>query len=208
MSYVYWIHLKNHKDFNSEGYIGVAKNPLNRFNKHKNLSKNNKHPNKILSENLNSGNCLLTIIFEDTDLNCYKKEFELRPNYRIGWNICPGGEGGSTNLGKSYGQEFKNNRSKYMKNKLPVKEEKTGIVIGLVDKFHPNVLNGIWVHTSKNKTFTSTHKEKIKLSLQGKNLNKKWWNNGSIQKTSIERPGDDWVQGRLKYRGKKINVAL
>jgi hypothetical protein len=208
MSYVYWIHLDQHKDYKTEGYIGVAKDPIKRLKKHKTLSKNNKHPNSVLSEILNSGYYLMTLIYEDTDSNCYLKEFELRPGYRIGWNICPGGEGGSTNLGKTYSADFRKKRSDFMKNKLPVKDAVTGVTIGLVDREHLNIKNGIWVHTSKSKTFSAEHKEKIRLSTQGKNLNKKWWNNGTVQKTSIEKPGEGWVRGRLTYKGNKVNVAL
>lgn len=208
MGYVYWIHLERHKDPKTEGYIGVANDPIKRLKKHKILSKNNKHPNSVLSEVLKTENYLMTIIYEDTESNCYLKEFELRPDYRIGWNICPGGEGGSTTLGKKYSADFRKKRSEYMKNKLPVKDSTTGTIIGLVDKRHSNVKSGIWVHTSKSKTLTAEHREKIRTSTQGKNLNKKWWNNGIVQKTSIGCPGEGWVRGRLTYKGKKVNVAL
>jgi len=208
MSYVYWIHLEHHTDYKTQGYIGVAQNPIKRLSKHKTLSKNNKHSNRVLSDMLKSENCLMTLLYEGTDSDCYIREFDLRPDYRIGWNVCPGGEGGSTNLGKSYGADFSKKRSDFMKNKLPVKDAVTGIVIGLIDKEHPNIKNGVWVHTSKNKTFSADHKEKIRLSNQGKNLNKKWWHNGTTQKRSIDIPGDGWVLGRLNYKRNKVNVAF
>lgn len=208
MCYVYWIHLTEHTDFKTEGYVGVARNPLKRFAKHKTLSKNDRHTNNVLSEQLKKDNCILTLIYEGSESNCYNKEKELRPEYRIGWNICPGGEGGSTTLGKKHDINFRRKRSEFMKNKMPVKDAATGDSIGILDINHPNVLSGLWVHTAKNKKLTALHKERIKISSQGKSKGKKWWNNGLTQTCSKESPGTGWYSGRLTYRGKKVNVAI
>ena len=58
--------------------------------------------------------------------------------------------------------------------------------------------------SSKGKSFKEEHKRKISRALREmKHLpplhkNTKWWNDGQINKRSIECPGDKWVLGRLK----------
>jgi len=56
------------------------------------------------------------------------------------------------------------------------------------------------------KTFTEEHKKKI----AGQVSQRRWWNNGEVDKHTIECPGDEWILGRLfskkceKYKTKEF----
>lgn len=90
---VYWIHLPNHTDINSEGYVGVSNNPRRRFLEHLNDSKvrNDKNPffGRVLKKHEHE--ITQTIIFQGTEEGCYSLEELLRPNKNIGWNANKGG---------------------------------------------------------------------------------------------------------------------
>ena len=44
-TFVYWIHLPEHTDIYSQGYVGVSNNPVRRLLEHQTDSKNNNHKN-------------------------------------------------------------------------------------------------------------------------------------------------------------------
>ena len=96
---IYWIRKKEHTDVYSEGYIGVARDVESRIYRHRRHAKNGTHVNTVLQEILLENDYTLDIIYEGEESDCYLKEQEFRPKYRIGWNITPGGHGGSTTLG-------------------------------------------------------------------------------------------------------------
>ena len=48
-------------------------------------------------------------------------------------------------------EDGRNRISESRKGTFPVKDVKTGKIIGSVDKYHPNIINGKWVHHSKGK---------------------------------------------------------
>jgi hypothetical protein len=96
---VYWIHLPDHTDITSEGYVGITSTTLEkRMRKHLALSSNpvkckyilhkalNKYSDKYVSE---------VICICDKE---YAKwlEFKLRPTDFIGWNMRSGGMTGPT----------------------------------------------------------------------------------------------------------------
>lgn len=87
MSYLYWIHLPEHTDIKTQGYVGISTDVQKRFEGHK------KKPNKHLKNAFNKYNnnvVVDTIIEEDEDF-CLLLEQELRPKKNIGWNIAVGG---------------------------------------------------------------------------------------------------------------------
>lgn len=87
--YVYWVHLKEHKDYYTEGYIGISKNPKNRY-KHHRLG----HSNPVITEafkKYGKENIQLTILYEAETEVCKKIEKDLRPKRNIGWNLEVGG---------------------------------------------------------------------------------------------------------------------
>jgi hypothetical protein len=53
------------------------------------------------------------------------------------------------------------------------------------------------------KTLTEEHKKKVSQQVS----QRRWWNNGEVDKHSIECPGDGWILGRL-YSRKLSNVEI
>ena len=86
--YVYWIHLFDHTDPYTQGYVGISTQPLKRLKYHSNSKNKDNH---ILYENIKKG-AIQTILHE---YDCRKKalivEHKYRPIEKIGWNIIPGG---------------------------------------------------------------------------------------------------------------------
>lgn len=92
MPYVYWIKTENITD-TSDGYIGVtSKEPSFRLKQHNARGRFCKYAKK---EDLQQ-----IILFEGSMEECFAQETALRPDVRMGWNICVGGAGG--NSGNSY----------------------------------------------------------------------------------------------------------
>lgn len=90
----YLYHIKNpQKPDINEGYIGVVKESKGvrkRFREHS-LTKN-----RIMSHHIKENNISVDdveILFYGDIEECYKREFELRPEQNIGWNIAKGGGG-------------------------------------------------------------------------------------------------------------------
>lgn len=95
MAFVYWIHLEEHTDVTTQGYVGITtmKDPNMRFLKHKSDARNpacsfvvhramNKYGDKIK----------FTILLECSKEDAIQTELNLRPEAHIGWNILRGGD--------------------------------------------------------------------------------------------------------------------
>lgn len=95
MANIYWIHLPEHNDILSEGYIGVSDNVRKRVNSHFKMLKNNIHENIHLSRVYDKykETIICNIILEGSEDYCYEIENKLRPEKNIGWNIAEGGYG-------------------------------------------------------------------------------------------------------------------
>lgn len=135
---VYWIKYKNHTDPYKEGYIGISKDPLNRFKEHKNSKDNNKVKGAIK----NGAN--IEIICDNLYLNeALDMEKNYRPDELIGWNFCEGGQIPPTKKGHKYKEgkqilkgnnrtikqkEASKNHSKSMKGNIPWNKGKSGFV--------------------------------------------------------------------------------
>lgn len=85
--YIYWIHLPEHTNILSEGYVGVSKDPTNRLKSHKSRS-NNPH---LLNCFKKYPEIVMDIILESDESYCLELEEKLRPEKNIGWNIAKGG---------------------------------------------------------------------------------------------------------------------
>jgi hypothetical protein len=92
MAHLYWIHLEEHNNISSEGYIGVSKQVEKRLKDHTYMLETNMHENIHLSRAfLKYENLRYDVLLEAPEQYCYDIEFLLRPAYNIGWNIAPGG---------------------------------------------------------------------------------------------------------------------
>lgn len=96
MAEVYWIHLPEHTDMFTEGYIGVTKNTArSRFCGHLQSAYSEKGWNYRISGvirkyNGREGLIVETLVVCDEDY-AYDLENKLRPKERIGWNLAIGG---------------------------------------------------------------------------------------------------------------------
>lgn len=109
MAEVYWIHLPEHTDLFSQGYIGVtSKTAAFRFNQHKQDARRKEyatwHFTKALKKYGDRLVCDTVLVGEEE--YCYGVEFKLRPENNIGWNTAAGGQRPVRNPG-SYGDEWK-----------------------------------------------------------------------------------------------------
>jgi hypothetical protein len=94
---IYWIHLPEHTDPSTEGYLGVSKNFELRMTNHITDINKKKHKNPhLVHAVLKYGwdNLIKDIILSGEEAYCYEIEEELRPKKSIGWNIAPGGHRG------------------------------------------------------------------------------------------------------------------
>ena len=88
MAHVYWLHLPEHKDFLTQGYIGAASNISARLRCHK-------HRFKSIWDKL-----VVELLVESTIDYCFELEKKLRPSRNIGWNIAAGGYANNVMHGK------------------------------------------------------------------------------------------------------------
>ena len=116
---VYWIHLPEHKNIVSEGYVGVSIDPKRRFNQHK-KRKVNPHLQHAFDK---YHNIVITVIDEGTKEYCYEKEHKLRPQKNIGWNINEGGGLPPDNRGRTHSEDH--NRKIAESNRRRIVSEET-----------------------------------------------------------------------------------
>ena len=92
---VYWIRAKHHSDLMTEGYIGVARNAVRRWNYgHFWSHKNNRHENKKFANAIDKygwDNLVKEILVTAPENYCYELESKIRAFEGIGWNIAVGG---------------------------------------------------------------------------------------------------------------------
>lgn len=118
---LYWIHLPEHTDFLTEGYIGITKNsPENRFTQHRANALRYQRKGRYLSP-------LKVALIEYPDKLLLKTlvigsqkyikdlEREIRPTIRIGWNLSRGGGTPEDIRVMGYGSEYhKSQLRKYL----------------------------------------------------------------------------------------------
>ena len=123
-AFVYWIHLPNHTDPLTEGYIGVSRDVDFRINSHLTEIKNNTHTNNHLIHAVNKygwDNLVKEVLITDDEEMCYIKETEMRPTKSIGWNIAPGGHRGP---GRKKGQSISKESIEKAKETIRLRNER------------------------------------------------------------------------------------
>jgi len=148
-TYVYWLHLPEHSDMRTQGYIGVTNNPKQRLWEHFNDVKTNKHCNPYLSRILKKypKQIIQTIVFEGEKNVCYEYEEELRPSKNIGWNLNKGGDCPPSALGRTLSNEHKRKIGKANSGRVYVCSDKTKQKISVA---------------TTGKVLTEEHKQKIR----------------------------------------------
>lgn len=113
---VYWLHLVTHTNPETEGYIGVSKNPTSRIATHLRRAERGNHHNVNLIEAIKvygKDAVKSQVLFSGTEAECYDKEIQMRATKNIGWNIAEGGRMGG---GAPYG--VPKNREKLIAKKV------------------------------------------------------------------------------------------
>ena len=88
-SVVYWIHLPEHTDMFTQGYIGVSNNTKKRWADHK-YSSENPHLLKAIKK-YGWDNIIKEVVLIADKAYCLLMETKLRSEDKIGWNIVKGG---------------------------------------------------------------------------------------------------------------------
>jgi hypothetical protein len=95
---LYWIHLLEHDDPMTQGYIGVSKYPAGRMSTHIRHASENKHHNINLIEAIKTNgktNLICEVLLWGSEVYCYELEHKYRPVKNIGWNVAEGGRMGA-----------------------------------------------------------------------------------------------------------------
>lgn len=112
MAEVYWVHLPQHTDMFTQGYVGVtSKTAKERFAGHRREAESRKEYERYhFSRAINkygADNLIVDTIVIASASYCYDLEFKLRPEANIGWNMAPGGQRPIRNP-ESYGEQWRN----------------------------------------------------------------------------------------------------
>ena len=94
-NFVYWIRTSDMTDIKLQGYVGVTNNIPHREKQHISACKCNStdYYVKDMYKALISGDYIIECVATGNSHDCYNLEYELRPNYNIGWNRKCGGKG-------------------------------------------------------------------------------------------------------------------
>jgi hypothetical protein len=92
-TYVYWIHLAEHTDIKTQGYVGITTKPVSkRFSDH--CRKARKQPTFLIHQAINkygAENLVVDTICVTSREHAKWTELQLRPEDFIGWNMRRGG---------------------------------------------------------------------------------------------------------------------
>ena len=158
---VYWLHLKDHTDPYSEGYIGISNQVKVRFQAHIRgaYGVTSRKLHSIIEE-CGKENILCSILFEGTPEECVSKEAIYRPTKGIGWNVYSGRTIPPSKLGKHHSEETKQKISKSNTGKIcgpsPFK--------GMTNRFTPEQKKLIGSY-HKGKTISEAHKQSCREKL-------------------------------------------
>lgn len=97
--YLYWIHLPEHCDVMSQGYVGITHDFEQRMFAHKSCAKTGEEATLYRAIRKHGWDCLIKEILVIADeAYCKDLEKKFRPTARIAWNIAVGGDGGGAHL--------------------------------------------------------------------------------------------------------------
>lgn len=169
MIYVYWIHLESHTDFTTQGYIGISKQPAQRYKTHLKYKHAFSKGVRAAIEQYGINQIKHSLLFEfSTLIEARKKELELRPNINIGWNLAKGGGVTPDTTGRSHSDETREKIS--LSNQITKAE--TGYVPnkfkGKTDR-HSDEMKKHLGSFHKGKIISDAHKKAITEKMSGGN---------------------------------------
>lgn len=158
MTQLYWIFDNTCDDPTKDGYIGVSENATNRLKRHK---KNHRVPS----------DAEMIVLFEGSRDECFNKEYEYRPEKKIGWNNAVGGKHGyRTGFTHSPETKLKLKNAWTDERKQKASEYKPGRNKNLIGKKRPNHSKAI--SGENNGMYGKTHspeaRAKISTARKGK----------------------------------------
>lgn len=102
MAFVYWIHLPEHTDMFSEGYVGFTNGTVEkRWKQHISDSKRSPHVMFYKALKKYQDKLIIDTLVEGAAEYCLDLEYKLRPSEKIGWNTFTGGSKGSLGVKRS-----------------------------------------------------------------------------------------------------------
>lgn len=128
MAFVYWVHLPEHTDMFSTGYIGItSKTVAARMSQHKSdaLTRKSNRPFANAIRKYGIENIVVDTLVVGSLEYCQLIEKKLRPSVSIGWNLAIGGD--SPRLGSTASDESKLKMSKAQKGRKHSEETKKKI---------------------------------------------------------------------------------
>jgi group I intron endonuclease len=152
--FVYWIHLPEHFDVTTDGYVGIATNFEQRMFAHKSCAKTGKEQTLYKAiRKYGWENLVKEVILISNENYCLEIEKKLRTKERIGWNIAiGGGEISGANLkGVKQSEQHLANRKKAL----------IGRVSGMKGKFHSEEAKNKSRQANIGKVLTNKTKKKI-----------------------------------------------
>lgn len=117
MHTLYWIHLPEHKDITSEGYVGITKNLEARIINHRQKNSSCLHLYHAIDKYGWDSLVVKTVYKDDNEQFIALLENILRPDKKIGWNIAPGGFKPPSWQGKTHKTATKNKIGNAHRNK-------------------------------------------------------------------------------------------
>lgn len=97
--YLYWIHLPEHCDVMSQGYVGITHDFEQRMFAHKSCAKTGKDATLYKAIRKYGWDYLIKeILVISGESYCKDLEKKFRPTARIAWNIAIGGDAGGTHM--------------------------------------------------------------------------------------------------------------
>lgn len=175
MAFVYWIHLPEHKDLMSEGYIGFTNKTVEeRYKGHLKEARSSRSVglNYPIYNALRKykGEVIVTTLLEGSKDYCLMIEEKLRPNPKIGWNLTRGGNVGK--LGKEFSDETRAKISEAGRRRIISEETRVKLRFNASQHKHSDETK---LRISKSKL--GKHRTSISRLKQSKTLKDQPWRN-------------------------------
>lgn len=205
---VYWIHLPEHTDIFSQGYIGITTKSVNkRFVEHRCAAKNGS--NLVIHNAIRKyGDNIVYDLILVGDLDyCTDLEKKLRPEFRIGWNLAVGGS--KTMLGFKHSDETKRKISEYFKGRPLSDEHKEKVKNTFLGRHHTEETKQILREKAKIRGVSDATRK------AATEANKKIppWNKANSDKSVWESADifyEDFINGSVSsphFMGKKYSIS-
>ncbi len=167
MIYVYWLHLQNHTNPKEQGYIGISKQPIQRYRTHLKYKHAFSKGVRAAIEKYGFNQIKHSVLFEfPTLIEARKKELELRPNINIGWNLAKGGGITPDVTGRVHSDETK---QKISNSNITTKAERgyiPNVFKGKTDR-HSDEMKKHLGSFHKGKIISDAHKKAITEKMSG-----------------------------------------